>query len=115
MGIEPTWDLFEPHTGFEDQERHQVALHLRALNSDLSNRSIRLQLSDWNLSCPHRRRTAIRNRQNRTGFGSKPHLDNPWPRYTCLVERSPPCSRLVSRTRLHLGGKSDAWDRNRTR
>ena len=29
MGIEPTWDFVEPHTGFEDQERHQVALHLR--------------------------------------------------------------------------------------
>ena len=28
MGIEPTWDFVEPHTGFEDQERHQVALHL---------------------------------------------------------------------------------------
>jgi hypothetical protein len=25
MGIEPTWDFVEPHTGFEDQERHQVA------------------------------------------------------------------------------------------
>ena len=30
MGIEPTWDLIEPHAGFEDQERHQVAPHLRA-------------------------------------------------------------------------------------
>ena len=29
MGIEPTWDFVEPHAGFEDQERHQVALHLR--------------------------------------------------------------------------------------
>ena len=29
MGIEPTWDLIEPHTGFEDQERHQAASHLR--------------------------------------------------------------------------------------
>ena len=29
MGIEPTWDLVEPHTGFEDQERHQAALRLR--------------------------------------------------------------------------------------
>ena len=28
MGIEPTWDFVEPHAGFEDQERHQVALHL---------------------------------------------------------------------------------------
>ena len=28
MGIEPTWDFVEPHTGFEDQERHQVAPHL---------------------------------------------------------------------------------------
>ena len=28
MGIEPTWDFVEPHTGFEDQERHQAALHL---------------------------------------------------------------------------------------
>ena len=25
MGIEPTRDLFKPRTGFEDQERHQVA------------------------------------------------------------------------------------------
>ncbi len=25
MGIEPTWDFVEPHAGFEDQERHQVA------------------------------------------------------------------------------------------
>ena len=33
MGIEPTWDFVEPHTGFEDQERHQVAPHLRAKNS----------------------------------------------------------------------------------
>jgi hypothetical protein len=30
MGIEPTWDFVEPHAGFEDQERHQVAPHLRA-------------------------------------------------------------------------------------
>ena len=29
MGVEPTQSSFEPHTGFEDQERHQVALHLR--------------------------------------------------------------------------------------
>ena len=29
MGIEPTWDFVEPHLGFEDQERHQVALRLR--------------------------------------------------------------------------------------
>ncbi len=29
MGIEPTWDFVEPHHGFEDQERHQVALRLR--------------------------------------------------------------------------------------
>lgn len=29
MGIEPTWDLVESHTGFEDQERHQAASHLR--------------------------------------------------------------------------------------
>ena len=28
MGIEPTWDFVEPHAGFEDQERHQVAPHL---------------------------------------------------------------------------------------
>ena len=30
MGIEPTWDFVEPHHGFEDQERHQVALRLHA-------------------------------------------------------------------------------------
>jgi hypothetical protein len=30
MGIEPTWDFVEPHTGFEDQERHQVAPHLHS-------------------------------------------------------------------------------------
>ena len=30
MGIEPTWDFVEPHLGFEDQERHQVALRLQA-------------------------------------------------------------------------------------
>lgn len=29
MGIEPTWDWLKPHTGFEDQERHQAASHLR--------------------------------------------------------------------------------------
>lgn len=29
MGIEPTWDFVEPHHGFEDQERHQVATHLQ--------------------------------------------------------------------------------------
>ncbi len=28
MGIEPTRDFVEPHTGFEDQERHQAARHL---------------------------------------------------------------------------------------
>ena len=33
MGIEPTWDFVEPHAGFEDQERHQVASHLRAENA----------------------------------------------------------------------------------
>ncbi len=31
MGIEPTRDLFKPHTGFEDQERHQAAGHPRVL------------------------------------------------------------------------------------
>jgi len=30
MGIEPTWNFVEPHHGFEDQERHQVALRLQA-------------------------------------------------------------------------------------
>ena len=29
MGIEPTWDFVEPHTGFEDQERHRAASHLQ--------------------------------------------------------------------------------------
>ncbi len=29
MGIEPTRDFFKPHTGFEDQERHQAAGHLQ--------------------------------------------------------------------------------------
>ncbi len=29
MGIEPTWNFVESHAGFEDQERHQVALRLR--------------------------------------------------------------------------------------
>ncbi len=29
MGIEPTWDWLKPHTGFEDQERHQAASHLQ--------------------------------------------------------------------------------------
>ena len=24
MGIEPTWDPYEPHTGFEDQGHHQA-------------------------------------------------------------------------------------------
>ncbi len=28
MGIEPTWDFVESHAGFEDQERHQIALRL---------------------------------------------------------------------------------------
>jgi hypothetical protein len=28
MGIEPTRNLIEPHTGFEDLERHQAAGHL---------------------------------------------------------------------------------------
>ena len=36
MGIEPTWDLFEPHTGFEDQGRHQVAGHLQFVWASLS-------------------------------------------------------------------------------
>ncbi len=30
MGIEPTRDFIEPHTGFEDQGRHQAAGHLHA-------------------------------------------------------------------------------------
>jgi hypothetical protein len=34
MGIEPTWNFVEPHAGFEDQERHQVALHLRSHAAD---------------------------------------------------------------------------------
>ena len=33
MGIEPTRDLFKPHAGFEDQERHQAACHLRPQHS----------------------------------------------------------------------------------
>jgi hypothetical protein len=24
MGIEPTWNFVEPHTGFEDQAKHQL-------------------------------------------------------------------------------------------
>ncbi len=35
MGIEPTWDFVEFHAGFEDQERHQAALHLLLTESDL--------------------------------------------------------------------------------
>jgi hypothetical protein len=34
MGIEPTWDFVEPHAGFEDQERHQAALHLHLPESE---------------------------------------------------------------------------------
>jgi hypothetical protein len=34
MGIEPTWDFVEPHAGFEDQERHQAALHLHLPEPD---------------------------------------------------------------------------------
>jgi hypothetical protein len=37
MGIEPTWDFVEPHAGFEDQERHQVAPHLRRMVGANSN------------------------------------------------------------------------------
>src|ERR1039458_53430 len=37
MGIEPTWDFVEPHAGFEDQERHQVAPHLRRMVGASSN------------------------------------------------------------------------------
>ena len=37
MGIEPTWDFVEPHHGFEDQERHQVALRLPNTSICLSN------------------------------------------------------------------------------
>ena len=37
MGIEPTWDFVEPHHGFEDQERHQVALRLPNISTCLSN------------------------------------------------------------------------------
>ncbi len=33
MGIEPTRDFVEPHTGFEDQERHQAARHLQPTSS----------------------------------------------------------------------------------
>src|ERR1035437_5159131 len=29
MGIEPSWEFVEPHHGFEDLERHQVALRLQ--------------------------------------------------------------------------------------
>ena len=29
MGIEPTRDFVEPHTGFEDQGRHQATVHLQ--------------------------------------------------------------------------------------
>lgn len=38
MGIEPTWDLVESHAGFEDQERHQVALHLHLRPSGPAHR-----------------------------------------------------------------------------
>jgi hypothetical protein len=40
MGIEPTWNFVESHTGFEDQERHQIALHLhiKHLRSNLTHR-----------------------------------------------------------------------------
>ncbi len=31
MGIEPTRDFVEPHTGFEDQGRHQAASHLQVV------------------------------------------------------------------------------------
>ena len=39
MGIEPTWDLLKPHTGFEDQERHQAACHL--------HKHYTLPMGDW--------------------------------------------------------------------
>src|ERR1035437_5370912 len=42
MGIEPTWDFVEPHHGFEDQERHQVALRLQ------ENEPRRLRLAPQN-------------------------------------------------------------------
>ena len=52
MGIEPTWDFVEPHTGFEDQERHQVALHLRdgairRLQNATDGPSCRFQTAAW--------------------------------------------------------------------
>jgi hypothetical protein len=30
MGIEPTWDPYEPHTDFEDQGRHQEPITSKA-------------------------------------------------------------------------------------
>ena len=40
MGIEPTWDFVEPHLGFEDQERHQVALRLLTVSLYPSNKHL---------------------------------------------------------------------------
>ena len=44
MGIEPTRDFVEPHTGFEDQGRHQAAshLHVRPIVAALAFRGQRL-------------------------------------------------------------------------
>ena len=51
MGIEPTWDFVEPHAGFEDQERHQVASHLRAAGYGCETSAARLQALIEVISC----------------------------------------------------------------
>ena len=43
MGIEPTRDFVEPHAGFEDQERHQAACHLRQEHSSALRGRTRLR------------------------------------------------------------------------
>ncbi len=48
MGIEPTWNFVEPHHGFEDQERHQVALRLRHNGTRSSRKSQRESASTFN-------------------------------------------------------------------
>jgi len=48
MGIEPTWDFVEPHHGFEDQERHQVALRLRDNEARGSRKPPRESASTFN-------------------------------------------------------------------
>ena len=47
MGIEPTWDPYEPHTDFEDQGRHQAPITSALKGSGFRMQHLMTHFSNW--------------------------------------------------------------------